>query len=303
MSSLRDARSLAYRLGRMLDTVLADEPSRFPVDVSHLAREYTAQCYPNDPIVFVEGDDLPEFDGALVRTPKHQKWGIVYSNSVHSKGRIRFTLAHELGHYLLHRREFPDGFSCDTLDSSQETQDQYGRIEREADEFAAHLLMPMYDFCEHLSLSDWPSFDKLSVCATRYGVSLTAAVIHWINHTRLRSVVVVSRDGYILWSRSSKSAMKTLTFFRSVGLRPVAVPEQSLATRQNVRMNRSVGHEAGIWFDEPCEELVLFSDHYGTVISILILDHREGIDKLEEEPIRDGYDDLTERTPGSSWLG
>lgn len=61
-------------------------------------------------------------------------------NSLHNKKRQRFTLAHELGHYILHKEknaEFKDTvfFRNDVLDS----------MEYNANEFASELLMPEVD--------------------------------------------------------------------------------------------------------------------------------------------------------------
>jgi hypothetical protein len=38
--------------------------------------------------------------------------GIIYNHAITSKGRINFTLAHEFGHYLIHRALYPNGFQC-----------------------------------------------------------------------------------------------------------------------------------------------------------------------------------------------
>src|SRR3546814_9114430 len=43
-------------------------------------------------------------------------WGIIYNDAITSKGRINFTLAHEFGHYLLHREAYPDGLECGAQD-------------------------------------------------------------------------------------------------------------------------------------------------------------------------------------------
>jgi len=67
-------------------------------------------------------------------------------------GRYRFTLAHEIGHWCLHRYLFvcPDSFEDPGLQSSENripdvvcrSTNRRRPIERQADEFAAHLLMP-----------------------------------------------------------------------------------------------------------------------------------------------------------------
>jgi Zn-dependent peptidase ImmA (M78 family) len=68
---------------------------------------------------------------------------IIGVNSAHSIGRQRFTIAHELGHLILHKDETlhvderaPIGFRNE--ESSLATKD----VEIEANQFAAELLMP-----------------------------------------------------------------------------------------------------------------------------------------------------------------
>lgn len=70
-------------------------------------------------------------EGILVRTPLGTVAGVA---SNHSLGRRRFTLAHELGHFLMHEGDFMDeGFEKPA-----------NGIEREANLFAKELLMPAH---------------------------------------------------------------------------------------------------------------------------------------------------------------
>lgn len=79
-------------------------PEHFPIKVPFLAKEFSGQKFPDDPISLVAGENLRKFDGALYRAPATKKgWGIIYNNGIRSPGRINFTLAHEFGHYLVHR--------------------------------------------------------------------------------------------------------------------------------------------------------------------------------------------------------
>jgi hypothetical protein len=113
----------------MLTTVLG--PEHFPIDVIGIALQYTAQRFPGDAITFAEGADLPGFDGALYRAPAGKNgWGIVYNNALASPGRINFTLAHELGHYLLHRQDHPNGIHCGEQDVVR-WDSAYARIEQQ----------------------------------------------------------------------------------------------------------------------------------------------------------------------------
>lgn len=85
-----------------------------------------------------------DISGYIERLNDH-KYRIVY-NSNHSEVRRRFTIAHELGHYYLHRAILGNG----TGDSKAYRSDVPGHTnpkirtkeEREANSFAADLLMP-----------------------------------------------------------------------------------------------------------------------------------------------------------------
>ncbi|MBW9242069.1 ImmA/IrrE family metallo-endopeptidase [Pseudomonas paracarnis] len=57
----------------------------------------------SDPITDGKTCALPGFEGLLVRNLASSKWMIAYNDQLESPGRIRFSLAHEFGHYLMHR--------------------------------------------------------------------------------------------------------------------------------------------------------------------------------------------------------
>ena len=72
---------------------------RFPVDVEAIARDYSRQVFPNEPVTMVEGLDLSKgIEGMLMPNPRGTgEWGIIYNQAIKSKGRRNFTLARELG--------------------------------------------------------------------------------------------------------------------------------------------------------------------------------------------------------------
>ena len=130
----------------------------FPIDVAEVAQELSHTLFPDDPVSLIKGDALPSFEGALVRAPPGKKgWGILFSTSIASPGRINFTLAHEFGHYLLHRLDYPNGFRCSAQDMVR-WDSEYARIEHQANAFASFLLMPLDDFRKQLP----PSVPRIS---------------------------------------------------------------------------------------------------------------------------------------------
>jgi hypothetical protein len=83
--------------------------------------------------------------------------------------RIRFTIAHELGHWICHAQDAtePATTYCRAKDLSQ---DADRTLEREANVFGAELLMP-----ESAVRQAWAAFPDRDQLAERFGVSALAA--------------------------------------------------------------------------------------------------------------------------------
>jgi hypothetical protein len=82
--------------------------------------------------------------------------------------RIRFTIAHELGHWICHARGLDD---APTYCRSQDLAEDADRaLEREANVFGAELLMP-----EAAVREAWAAFPDAQGLAGRFGVSALAA--------------------------------------------------------------------------------------------------------------------------------
>lgn len=263
----------AFQISHVLNTVLGTE--HFPIDIKKVAREYSLQICPDEPITKVAGESLPGFEGGLFKAPTEEKgWGIFYNKDISSLGRINYTLAHEFGHYLLHRLKYPDGLRCGEQDFYR-WESEYKEIEKEANIFAANLLMPLDDYRRQIGDGLKINLDMIGLVAERYGVSLLAALLRWIQYTAQRAVLVVSRDGFILWARSSKPAFKSGAFIRTANVPPVAIPELSMAAGKGVISTEEARSgkklSSGIWFNEPCEEHTIYSDQYDFVISVVQL--------------------------------
>jgi hypothetical protein len=282
----------AVEITKILNLVLGSD--HFPINVIRTAREYTAQRFPGDAITMAEGANLPGFDGALYRAPAGRTgWGIVYNNAIASAGRINFTLAHEFGHYLLHRADYPNGIRCGEQDVVR-WDSAYGQIEHQANRFAACLLMPFDDFRRRVDARAKIDLDIISHCADRYRVSLIAAILRWLSYTTRRAVLVVSRDGFILWSRASDVALKTGAFFRTSEA-PIDIPSASLAATQDQLVDSRAGllHGPGVWFDEEVREMTIFSEQYDFTITVLLLEDRDRYFQLDPDPEQDTYDRFT----------
>jgi hypothetical protein len=282
----------ATELSQLLRAVLGNE--RFPIDVEKLAMEVSTARFPKDPLKAIKGGRLPGFEGALypLGSPR-EGWAIIYNNRSVSPGRARFTIGHEFGHYLAHRQLLPDGIECD--DKVVIQREGIG-IEKEADEFAAYLLMPFDDFRGRLSASDKPGIDEISACAERYGVSLIAATLRWLEYTDRRAVFVVSRDGGAIWSKSSDAAFRSGRFIRTAK-QTFMLPSASFVARGVFDgAGRAAGtHPPGVWFPEETEELSVRSDRYDLTLTLLHLPKEYRYHPSIEPGLMDTFEKFSER--------
>jgi hypothetical protein len=277
----------AFEITHLLNAVFGID--RFPIDVAAIAREYSQQRFPKDPILKVLGDDLPGFDGALYPAPSKKGWAIIYNNRITSPGRINFTLAHEFGHYLLHRLKYPNGFECGQQKIVR-WDSEYGQVENEANVFAANLLMPLDDFRRQLPSSSKANFEAIKECAERYRVSLMAATIRWLSYTQKRAILVVSREGFILWARSSEPALKTGAFFRTSN-GPIELSQYSLPLNPQYMTDGKgeMDHPKGVWLGEPVREVAISAEQYDFSLSLLLLEDSSPRDFAEDSEL-DTYD-------------
>ena len=292
MTDAKKPMAEANRISSMLNTVLGAD--RFPVKVDELALEYSRQCFADSPIDTVRGEDLDGFDGLLKANKARSKWLVLYNSATPSEGRKRFTIAHEFGHYILHRHQ-QDLFECG--DDDIETGDNNERdIEAEADLFASTLLMPLDDFRRQVD-GQPISFDLLGHCADRYGVSLTAAALRWTEIAPKRAILVASRDDHMLWAKSNKAALRSGAYF-ATRKNTIELPHDALAHSYNAfDMCDNRTGRAQSWFSRepasmPITEMTRVAGQYDYTLTLLLLPEAEwqGARHDDEEPEEDTYD-------------
>ena len=118
-------------------------------------------------------DDL---SGALVREPKGRV--VIGVNSAHHPNRQRFTIAHEIGHFILHKGmslHVDQDFRINLRDGS--TNDE----EIDANAFAAELLMPTDFIGRDMQKTGGVGQQALERLARRYQVSARAMEIRLTN--------------------------------------------------------------------------------------------------------------------------
>ncbi len=142
---MRKAQRAIQAAKRMLAEAGVD---RAPVDVKKLARTHAQ---------IVEQDMMDSVSGMLIPARLAGKHGrhVIVVNSSHAEVRKRFTIAHELGHLLLHNFDAPHADTAFRV-RFRATMDYDGSVveEIEANQFAAELLMPGQLLSEELANLD-----------------------------------------------------------------------------------------------------------------------------------------------------
>ena len=120
----------------------------------------------------------PFFNAAIKYFPNENKFQITVNES-QSRNRVRFSIAHEIAHYVLHKDQIINqGMMTRSSDENEN--------ERQADEFAGQLLIPdelLNDFTEKNNISKEKEVTKvqLSWLANHFRVSYIVAAIRLRN--------------------------------------------------------------------------------------------------------------------------
>lgn len=258
----------AIRLSQLLNVVASHRGDRFPISISTIARDYSQTVFPDAPITRVDGMNLSKrFEGALIPNDNGE-WGIFYNENIRSAGRRNFTLAHELGHYLLHRQR--GAIQCEPR-QMLDWKSEYGQIESQANIFASFLLMPLDDFREQIK-GQKPSMEMMRHLKDRYQVSLSAAILKWLNITEKRAMIVIGKDGFIDWAWCSEPLLKSGVFYRA-RQDVIDLPAASLAARRDATLDNVTGvlHPKGVWLNnEEVQEMMVLSRDGEITTSLLI---------------------------------
>ena len=152
--------------------------------------------------------DSQSFEGALLRSSRNLSGRILVRRGIRELGRRRFTIAHEIGHFVLHgNQQIP--CSPRVIEGWKEGQPA---PEREADMFASELLLPANDVAEQVN-KRWPSIAVVSDISDQFGSSLMAAGRRFCDVAPQPCAVVWSSQRRINWFHGSP----TFTHFVDVG--------------------------------------------------------------------------------------
>jgi hypothetical protein len=170
---------------------------RVPVDPLAIAAEEEIDLAP--------GEYGPKFDARIEYLPPLETFAVYYRRGGlgRSEGRVRFSVAHELGHFYLHRDRLLRG----EAHNSQADFRSRNPLEQEADEFAARLLMPqtlfvaaVRQFRQRVCVLS----DLCHLADNVFHTSLMSAVRRYCQCNLEPSSVVVSQQRKVKWAVHSE---------------------------------------------------------------------------------------------------
>ncbi|MBX3246514.1 MAG: ImmA/IrrE family metallo-endopeptidase [Myxococcales bacterium] len=262
-------------------------PASLPIDPFEIARELAIE-------VQAKPATASGVSGMLAR--HGDVFGILYATHIASEGYRRFSVAHELGHYLLpgHMDHvLPNGQGIHESRAGFVSPDPF---EMEADHFAAGLLMPARLVSKALTrMGDGlGAVEQLSdLCKT----SLTASAIRYAERTTTSVAVVVSTGQLVDYCFMSKSLREFdgLDWLRKKERLPAGCQTQRFNSQPaNVENAERADAETDLrdWFGGsrklPGIEEVIGLGSYGKTLTILTTEIEQD-DEDEDEDLEESW--------------
>ncbi len=170
----------------------ADWPEKVPVE--EFARS----------VGIIEFQDLEVegFVGALMTDDAKNK-GVILTRAGQGERRHRFTVAHELGHFLIPSHQ--GNRQCTVADLREHRRDTtHRKQESEANRFAAGLLMYKPRFTRDIDKLGEADVSHVVTLAKRYGTSLEATANRYVDLSEKTCAFVFSKDSVIRYARSKR---------------------------------------------------------------------------------------------------
>lgn len=205
-------------------------PQKGPINLEKIAEKFKIKLH--------YGDFNGDFEGLIVYS--NGRFTIFFhrpDTQTINPARLRFSFAHEIGHYFIstHRQELIRTGSLQKNTTSEMSSDPY--IEKEADFFAANLLMPSPWLISDFANKPF-STQLITQTANFYEVSLLAALNRYATLGPDPIMIVNSTAGQIP-GKNLPNRSKLFPFHQLKNSPSRSVPQNSLAAELNTQPHRS----------------------------------------------------------------
>lgn len=218
--------------------------------------------------------DSEDFEGALLVHPSKLKGIIAVKRNIREQGRKRFTICHEIGHFIL-----PGHGTKDCICKADEVESWRRSLpeqELAANRFAGELLLP-YKEVAPLVQRKTATISLAKDISKEFGSSLTAASLKCVDVTEEKCALVYCVNGFIKWYKPNDN----FRYHVHVGRK---LTEESYAGQlfNNPSLddpNGAVPADAWLQSDRLLSDARLWEDsillrHYNSVLTILTLHKR-----------------------------
>lgn len=212
----------------LVSLILKHEPNfRVPVPIEELALQLEIE-----EIAELETEG---FEGGLI-TDSNRSRGIILVKRGVNQPRRRFTIGHELGHFLIanHVPDEDGRFLCSRQDLqtlSAKEGDRRAKMEFEANRFSSLILMPPPKLREYFKRQPSPSIEHVFELAERFQVSKEAMARACADHHPESLAFIIVKDGKVGRIYQNRKRFPFITASRN---KPV--PQGSLFYRRDLRV-------------------------------------------------------------------
>lgn len=274
----------------LVSKILDAEPNlKIPVPIEDLAYELD--------ISEIQTLKTEGFEGGLL-TDEIRSFGAILVKGGVIEQRRRFTIGHELGHFLIVHHRAPDDankFLCDRKAFRQwdmKTQNKYNKIEAEANQFASLLLMPPPHLRKIINNKKYNTLSTVLEIHEKFFVSKEAAARAYAEYNE-NVAVVICKDNKFVRSYRNRN-------FPWINLRPGdAIPEVSDLYKISKIGEKSFMDEtpAEYWIDTEAgkripkmfEQVMLQSNRFAMILLSIVLTSEEDFDPLENMTAKERF--------------
>ena len=279
LADLGQPAKLAYEIHRQLRLQFGSVPRRIPL--AGIAKAVG--------IVAIEAVENVSFDGTLVIGSEGGAIGI---RKGMRSGRYNFTLGHEIGHYLIPTHRHRRSFVCQPVDMARtrsgnfDLRPQQERIEIEANEFSAALLVPVPEYRdERKQLGKNCDVSHVRTLADIFGVSQEVMAKIYVMSADEKLAVVTSHNG-IVKRVIPQPGFPFLGLKKDVPLPPGALTRAFASKGSNNSISDLVEVDSHTWLDSRGNVTAVYEQAFlqesGWAMTLLAVDEIE-VDEEEDD--------------------
>lgn len=228
-------------------------------------------------IEYMYGADI-DSEALIIKGCKRKTPLIAVKSNEQYKTRARFSVAHELGHFCI-PSHLNETYSCSIEDLNNYRENK--PAEKEANEFAAELLMPLQWIAQAIKTQD-VSMQLIKTLAEEYETSLTSTALKVASHCSDRIAVVYSKSGGVAWFNKAKAFDLHLNTGKLSSLSLAAKISQP--TSLYPEMKGTVPLEAWTYDIRNYEHLIeesLYMPYLNAVLTVLMIPCDEFVEEFE----------------------